>query len=170
MDGFGERIQNLFHYLMLSGEADCMAVLFHLYERPLELREFLRHPMFYSVGHHHIRAGNHAALLFLLAHGFSADAVENANNRTPLILCACRQKSPAMLEALLRAGGDPLRRDKRGIHAVDLAAAQNDCIAMQQLLAALDAETAHTLVAQLAPNLPLSDDNQAMLGILKKYL
>lgn len=170
VDGFGEKIQNLFHYLLLSGEVDCMAVVFRLYERPLEMREFLRHPMFYSVGHHHVRAGNHAAVLFLLSHGFNPDAVENANNRTPLILCACRRQRPAIMEALLSSGGDPTRRDKRGLNAIDLAAAQNDCIAMQLLLAALDEETARTIVTSLAPNLPLSDDNQAMLGILKKYL
>ena len=41
---------------------------------------------------------------------------------------------------------------------------------MQLLLATLDEETARTIVTSLAPNLPLSDDNQAMLGILKKYL
>ena len=77
---------------------------------------------------------------------------------------------PAMLESLLTAGGDPTRRDKRGLHSIDLAAAQNDCIAMQLLLAALPDDTAHDIVTALAPNLPLSDDNQAMLGILKKYL
>ena len=170
VDGFGEKIQNLFHYLLLSGEVDCMAVVFRLYERPLEMREFLRHPMFYSVGHHHVRAGNHAAVLFLLSHGFNPDAVENANNRTPLILCACRRQRPAILEALLSSGGDPTRRDKRGLNAIARAAAQNDCIAMQLLLAALDEEPARTIVTSLAPNLPLSDDNQAMLGILKKYL
>ena len=79
-------------------------------------------------------------------------------------------KMPAMLEVLLAHGGDPTRRDKRGLNAIDLAAAQNDCIAMQMLLSAIDAETARETVTALAPNLPLSDDNQAMLGILKKYL
>ena len=170
IEGFGEHIQNLFHYLLLAGNANCLSVLFGLYERPLELREFLRHPMFYSVGHHHVRSGNHAALMFLLTHGFNPDAVDTQNNRTPLILCACRAKMPAMLEVLLAHGGDPTRRDKRGLNAIDLAAAQNDCIAMQMLLSAIDAETARETVTALAPNLPLSDDNQAMLGILKKYL
>ena len=108
--------------------------------------------------------------MFLLTHGFNPDAVDTQNNRTPLILCACRAKMPAMLEVLLAHGGDPTRRDKRGLNAIDLAAAQNDCIAMQMLLSAIDAETARETVTALAPNLPLSDDNQAMLGILKKYL
>ena len=170
VEGFDEKIQNLFLYLLLSGDVNCMSVLFGLYERPLELREFVRHPMFYSVGHHYVRQGNHAALVFLLSHGFNPDAVEVQKNRTPLILCACRRQMPAMLEALLSAGGDPTRRDKRGLNAIDLAAAQNDCIAMQMLLAALDEDTAHETVSALAPQLPLSDDNQAMLGILKKYL
>ncbi len=170
LEGFGEHIQNLFHYLLLSGEVDCMAVLFRLYERPLELREFLRHPMYYTVGHHHVKGGNHAAMLFLLSHGFNPDAVDAQNNRTPLILCACRSQRPAILEALLSSGGDPTKRDKRGLTPIQLAAAQNDCIAMQLMLAALDEDTAHTIVSELAPNLPLSDDNQAMLGILKKYL
>ena len=127
----------MFHYLMLSGEADCMAVLFHLYERPLELREFLRHPMYYSVGHHHVKSGNHAALQFLLSHGFNADAVDAQNNRTPLVLAACRARMPAMLEMLLSSGGNPTRRDKRGLNAIDLAAAQNDCVAMQMMLEAI---------------------------------
>lgn len=170
VDGFGERIQNLFHYLILSGEVNCMSVLFNQYERPMELREFLRHPMFYTVGHHHVRGGNYAAMQFLLGHNFNPDAVDTPNNRTPLILCACRHQMPAMLELLLQAGGDPTRRDKRGLNAIDVAAAQNDCIAMQLLLAALPEDTARSTVAELAPNLPLSDDNQAMLGILKKYL
>jgi len=170
IDGFGERIQNLFHYLLLAGDVNCLSVLFNLYERPLELREFLRHPMYYTVGHHHVRTGNHAAMQFLLTHGFNPDAVDTPNNRTPLLLCACRHRMPAMLESLLTAGGDPTRRDKRGLHSIDLAAAQNDCIAMQLLLAALPDDTAHDIVTALAPNLPLSDDNQAMLGILKKYL
>ena len=170
VEGFGEHIQNLFHYLLLSGEVDCMTVVFRLYERPLELREFLRHPMYYTVGHHHVKYGNHAAMLFLLSHGFNPDAVDAQNSRTPLILAACRSQRPAILEALLTAGGDPTRRDKRGLNAIDLAAAQNDCIAMQLMLAALPEDTAQSIVASLAPNLPLSDDNQAMLGILKKYL
>ena len=147
-----------------------MSVLFNQYERPMELREFLRHPMFYTVGHHHVRGGNYAAMQFLLGHNFNPDAVDTPNNRTPLILCACRHRMPAMLELLLLAGGDPTRRDKRGLNAIDIAAAQNDCIAMQLLLAALPEDTARSTVAELAPNLPLSDDNQAMLGILKKYL
>lgn len=170
IEGFDDKVQNLFHYLLLSGDVNCMSVLFGLYERPLELREFIRHPMFYSVGHLHVRTGNHAALTFLLSHGFNPDAVDVKNNRTPLILCACRAGMPAMLEALLTYHGDPTKRDKRGLHAIDLAAAQNDCIAMQMLLAAIDPETAHDIVTGLAQNLPLSDDNQAMLGILKKYL
>ena len=170
VEGFRERIQNLFHYLLLSGDVNCLAVVFRLYEPPLQLREFLRHPMYYSVGHYHVRHGNHAALQFLLSHGFNPDAVETADNRTPLILTACRAQMPAMLEMLLSAGGNAIRRDKRGLHAIDIAAAQNDCIAMQLMLESLPADSAQSIVAELAPNLPLSDDNQAMLGILKKYL
>ena len=170
IDGFGERIQNLFHYLILSGDVNCLAVLFRIYEHPLQLREFLRHPMYYSVGHHHVKSGNHAALQFLLSHGFNADAVDAQNNRTPLVLAACRARMPAMLEMLLSSGGNPTRRDKRGLSAIDLAAAQNDCVAMQMMLEAIPEDTAKSIVTELAPNLPLSDDNQAMLGVLKKYL
>ena len=89
---------------------------------------------------------------------------------TALELGVLSEEHLATVEALLSAGGDPTRRDKRGLNAIDLAAAQNDCIAMQMLLAALDEDTAHETVSALAPQLPLSDDNQAMLGILKKYL
>ena len=170
IDGFGERIQNLFHYLILSGDINCLAVLFRIYEHPLQLREFLRHPMYYSVGHYHVHSGNHAALQFLLSHGFNADAADAQNNRTPLVLAACRARMPAMLEMLLSAGANPTRRDKRGLSAIDLAAAQNDCIAMQMMLEAIPEDSARDIVKELAPNLPLSDDNQAMLGVLKKYL
>ena len=170
IDGFGERIQNLFHYLILSGDVNCLAVLFRIYEPPLQLREFLRHPMYYSVGHHHVKGGNHAALQFLLSHGFNAEAVDVQNNRTPLVLAACRARMPAMLEMLLSSGGNPTRRDQRGLSAIDLAVAQNNCVAMQMMLEAIPEDTARAVVSELAPNLPLSDDNQAMLGVLKKYL
>jgi hypothetical protein len=135
-----------------------------------------KHRIFYTKGIQKKTIALFSACIYSTSHpkgeadGFSADAVENANNRTPLILCACRRQRPAILEALLSAGGDPTRRDKRGLNAIDLAAAQNDCIAMQMLLAALPEDTAQNIVSALAPNLPLSDDNQAMLGILKKYL
>ena len=41
---------------------------------------------------------------------------------------------------------------------------------MQMMLEAIPEDTAKSIVTELAPNLPLSDDNQTMLGVLKKYL
>lgn len=170
LPGWDDRIQNLFHYLLLCGNPDCLTVLFRFYERPLELSEFLRHPMYYTVGHYHIRQGNAAALACLLSHNFYPDAVDGANGRMPLISCACRYRAPAIAASLLAAGCDPEKRDGRGVTAFDYAAAQNDCTMLSLLFESVPRDTAREYAASIAEGLPLSDDNQALLGILKKYL
>lgn len=170
IDGFDTPILNLYHYTLLCGNPDCLSVLFHLYERPKELTEFLRHPLYYSVGHHHIRCGNHAALAFLLTHNSYPDAVDASQGRIPLVACAVKMRRPAMIELLLQAGCDPQKRDTRGVSALDLAAEAGECIALSMLLAAIPEEDAREIATYHAQNLPLSDDNQIVLGILKHYL
>ena len=75
-----------------------------------------------------------------------------------------------MAAMLLSAGADPKKRDSRGNSPLDYAARANDCTALSLLLSALPQKDAENEAAVLAEALPLSDENQALLGVLKKYL
>ena len=164
------KLFNLFQYALLCGDPDIIETVFRFYERPGELTEFLRHPLYYHVGFYHIRRGNAAALALLLAKNYYPDAVDVTDDRTPLIAAACRAVSPGMTAMLLSAGCDPEKTGIRGISAFDYAAAENDCASLAMLLSTLDEDRARGRAGSLAENLPLSDDNQAVLGILRRYL
>lgn len=164
------RIFNLFQYTLLCGDADVIEGLFRFYERPGELAEFMRHPLYYSVGFFHIRAGNTAALSVYLSKNGYAEATDAANGRMSLLSYACVCRRPGMAAMLLSAGADPKKRDSRGNSPLDYAARANDCTALSLLLSALPQRDAENEAAVLAEALPLSDENQALLGVLKTYL
>ncbi len=163
-------IFNLFQYALLCGDSDIIETIYAFYERPRELAEFLHHPMYYPIGFHHIRNGNDGALALLLTKNYNPDAIDTQNNRIPLISAAGRAGAPGMTARILSAGGDPERRDSRTLTAFDYAVAANDCASLSLLLSALDANRAHEWAMALAEKLPLGDENEAMLGVIRRFL
>lgn len=167
------RLFNLFQYVLLCGNPDIIETLFRFYERPLELSEFLRHPMYYHVGFYHVQHKNDAALSALLSKKYYPDAVNVQENRTPLLSYACRLGVPGIAAMLISAGCDITKRDAGGNTPFDYAVAANDCTALALLFSAMRTASPDRVseeAAALAANLPLSDDNQALLGVLKKFL
>ncbi len=164
------RLFNLFQYALLCGDANIIETIYAFYERPRELSEFLHHPMYYHVGFHHVRRKNSAALSHLLTKNYNPDAIDTTDSRIPLIAAVCRASAPGMCASLLAAHCDVERRDNRGNTAFDFAAAANDCASMTQLLSALDADRAREWAMALAEKLPLGDDNQGLLGVLRRFL
>ncbi len=164
------RLFNLFQYALLCGNADILETIYAFYERPRELTEFVHHPMYYHVGFHHIRRRDCNALSLLLTKNFNPDAIDTGDSRLPLIAAACRASSPGMVSRLLAAKSDPERRDNRGNTAFDYAVAANDCASLALLLSSLDESRAAEWAMSLAEKLPLGDENQGLLGVIRKFL
>lgn len=164
------RLFNLFQYAVLCGNADILETIYAFYERPRELSELLHHPMYYHVAFHHVRRGDASALALLLQKNFNPDATDETDNRIPLIAAAVRASSPGMTACLLASHCDPERRDNRGNTAFDFAVARNDCASLSLLLSALEPSRAREWAMSLAEKLPLGDDNQGLLGILRNFL
>ncbi|MCQ2431145.1 MAG: hypothetical protein MJ175_00935 [Clostridia bacterium] len=160
---------NLFQYTMLMGSPDMIETLFRMYERPMELAEMLRHPMFYHIGFYHVRSGNTAVLERLLEHRFNPDAVEIKNQRLTLLSAACQCRRPAMVFMLIRHGASVEKTDERGKAAPDYAAEACNAACLAALFSS-DSPHLRACAEQLAGTLPLDDDTQALLSILRDYL
>ncbi len=165
-------IVNLFHYTVLFGGVDVIETLFHFYPYPLELSEYLRHPMFAHVGFYHVRhAENSDVLALLLSRGFNADAVDIDDGRVTLLSCACQLHRPFAVSLLAKHGADITRIDEYGKCALDYAAEGNTVACFAALLAKEDGrERAKEYAAEIAANLPFDNDNQGLLCVLREFL
>ncbi len=169
-DSIHPTVFNLFQYAMLCADRGIIETLFCFYEHPRQLLEFLRHPMYYHLGFHHIRQGNDDAIALLLSKNYYPDASEGKTSRVPLLSYACQHKRPAVTAMLLEAGANPSKCDGRGVTPFFYASDAEDCTSLVMLLSATDKLNAREIAVSLAEKLPLSDDNQAMLSILKMFL
>ncbi len=160
---------NLFQYTMLCGNPDMMETVFRFYEHSAELSEMLRHPMFYHLGFYHMRCGNYAALAILLKHEFSPNCTESKEDRLTLLSLSCICHCPAMTALLVSYGADVDKKDNSGRSAIDYAAESSDASCLAALLAE-DTPQLKSRIAALAENLPLRDDNQAVLCVLRAYI
>lgn len=165
-------IVNLFHYTILFGGPDIIETLFHFYPYPLELSEYLHHPMFAHVGFYHVRSDERCATLAcLLAHGFNADAVDADDGRMTLLSYACKQHHAAATALLVRHGAGVTRMDEYGKCALDYAAEANTLACFATLLAKDEGrDKIREHAASLAAEVPFDDDNQGLLCLLREFI
>lgn len=165
-------IVNLFHYTILFGGPDVIETLFHFYPYPLELSEYLRHPMFAHVGFYHVRQKEGCdTLAQLLARGFNADAVDVDEGRLTLLSYACMLHRPFAVSLLTKHGADVTRIDEYGKCALDYAAKENSAACFAALLAKEEGrDKVKEHAANLAASLPFDDDNQGLLCMLREFL
>ncbi|MBO4229674.1 MAG: peptidylprolyl isomerase [Clostridia bacterium] len=165
---------NLFQYCILSGDPDCIQTLFTAYERPMELRQFLSHPMFYHAGYYLIRSGNIAALSLLLENGYPADCADLSRGRLTVLSQSCLCDSPSAAALLLRYGADSLRKDNTGKNPFDYAMETRSpaCLSvlLDHLIQGRDREKAATQMASLASRLELTENTDALAAVLSRYL
>ena len=165
---------NLFQYCVLSGDPDCIQALFTAYERPMELRQFLSHPMFYHVGYYLIRSGKIAALALLLENGYPADCADLSRGRLTVLSQSCLCDSPSAADLLLRHGADSLRKDNAGKNPFDYAMETRSpaclSILLDHLIQGRDREKAADQMATLASRLELTENTDALAAVLSRYL
>ena len=163
------QIFNLFQYTMLCGDPDVMQTVFRFYERPMELCEMLHHPTLYHLGFYHIRSGNHAALALLLENRYNPDCTDAQEGRMTPASLACLYHRPAMISMLVKYGCDVEKKDNHAKCALDYAAEVSDAVCLKALFSAKSQHLKES-ADLLAASLPLDDDNQALLCVLRDFM
>ena len=160
---------NLFQYTVLCGDPDTVRTLFSFYERPLELKEFIRHPMYFHLGFALIREGNAAVLSGLLAAGFPYDCTDAQNGRMPLLSETCIFHRPAITAMLVSAGADVMRKDSNGKTPLDFAISENDPACLAELLRGLKGTDISGVPVVLSARITLDDETQALAYVIRAY-
>lgn len=161
---------NLFQYTLLCGDADTVQTLFAMFDRPMELHEFLHHPMYGHIGFYLIRTHNTAALSVLIGAGFSPDCTDPTCGRLTLSAQACLSDCPAAAALLVRAGADFLRKDNRGKNAFDYAIECKTPACFAELLNGLSGTDTASVPVLLSAKITLDEESQMIACLLSNYI